>query len=1250
MSSLPVQTDNSVQLSYSSFPFTITNVDNYASSNFVLSLSSNNSNYTKNASNALKANIDLKQDTLTAATNLLGIGTAITAIDYNKISVNKPTNFQADWNSTIINKPSTFPADMTNIYTKIETNNLITNTSNYTLNTSNALQTNINTTNNNISTNYLPKSGGTMTGLLTTANIDCGGGIVINGANAIYSPFGISDTTINAVDTSNSWNTYINFKDAGANSDWCYIRQIGGNNAYKLAFDFHDDNNDARFCIRNINSANNAVSDTTKEVFTVDNGNTSMTGTLTTTGVNIGSVSINNWLFNSSGFNHETISDFNNITGFGYRFINGLGSAPTNGPATGDTQYYSWHIGLGADYPAITGNGSYGMQFAIGRYDTNPKLCIRRRQDTAWTSWQGLTAEKAVSLTSGDKTISGILTATGGFSGSGASLSNLAYSNITGKPTNFQADWLTTIINKPTTFPADMTNIYSKIETNNLITNTSNYTLNASNALQANINAKEAILTFSSPLTRTTNTIGINLGSYSTTGNDANYLLKTGGTMTGTLTMTTGCLKITNNVSNPGDSSSASFWNQSGVGATISAFQITFQTNGITERMRINNDGNVSIATTDTATYKLNVNGSLNSTSLYQNGTLINFSSYATTTQFASYSTTGNDANYLLKTGGTMTGDLTISKTGARLSLKGTGAGAVTRLDLSAYDNTTFEPSCSFIITDDTAYSSSLNIKIKTSGANANSQFSALFIKPDGKIGIGSDAPNYKLDVNGSLNSTSLYQNGTLINFSSYATTSQLASYSTTGTDTNYLLKTGGTLTGLLTTTGNIDCGGGIAINGSTAFYQPGGVNDPNKTNTYINFKFGGTGSDWCYLRQIATGDNNNTFKLSFDFHDDDNDARFCIRRIWSAGQDPDNIKEVFSVDNGTVYLEGELINQYWKLTNETDYCRLYNRAGTSYYNFAARDLYAGRDLNVLGNSTLSNRLTLNDTAITGSDYSRNRIWFGNNATSYYQGYGSYDAAITHEFKNNSGGAQMVLYNGGTTNLGLRVYGQIICGIYTIANTNRDLVGVNIEGTNVNNYNNTTLYVINNTFTGFHRCFTEDDLFDITNPQKFKDDYEGRIIISTGKIATDTTYDPNNKDNTEWTILYDKLGITIEDALPQIELSRKKKDKRVFGVLGSKTRQNNRPERLIINSVGEGAIWVCNSNGNVENGDYITSSDYLGYGEKQDEIFLCNYTVAKATMDCNFELDSPLYNCIEINCEGREGLRIAFIAATYHCG
>ena len=61
-----------------------------------------------------------------------------------------------------------------------------------------------------------------------------------------------------------------------------------------------------------------------------------------------------------------------------------------------------------------------------------------------------------------------ILTASTSLLGNGAAITNLAYANITGKPTNFQADWTSTVINKPSTFPADMTTIYTKTENNNI--------------------------------------------------------------------------------------------------------------------------------------------------------------------------------------------------------------------------------------------------------------------------------------------------------------------------------------------------------------------------------------------------------------------------------------------------------------------------------------------------------------------------------------------------------------------------------------------------------------------------------------------------------------------------------------------------------------------------------------------------------------------------------------------------------------
>jgi hypothetical protein len=40
--------------------------------------------------------LSAKQPTLTAATNILGIGSTLTALDYSKITIGKPTNFQAD--------------------------------------------------------------------------------------------------------------------------------------------------------------------------------------------------------------------------------------------------------------------------------------------------------------------------------------------------------------------------------------------------------------------------------------------------------------------------------------------------------------------------------------------------------------------------------------------------------------------------------------------------------------------------------------------------------------------------------------------------------------------------------------------------------------------------------------------------------------------------------------------------------------------------------------------------------------------------------------------------------------------------------------------------------------------------------------------------------------------------------------------------------------------------------------------------
>ena len=84
--------------------------------------------------------------------------------------------------------------------------------------------------------------------------------------------------------------------------------------------------------------------------------------------------------------------------------------------------------------------------------------------------------------------------------------------------------------------------------------------------------------------------------------------------------------------------------------------------------------------------------------------------------------------------------------------------------------------------------------------------------------------------------------------------------------------------------------------------------------------------------------------------------------------------------------------------------------------------------------------------------------------------------------------------------------------------------------------------------------------------------------------------------------------------------------------------------RLVINSIGEGAVMVSNINGNLENGDYITTSAIEGLGMKQDDDLLHNYTVAKITQDCDFSSDTT-----DVIHDGQT-YKMKLVGCTYHCG
>ena len=186
-----------------------------------------------------------------------------------------------------------------------------------------------------------------------------------------------------------------------------------------------------------------------------------------------------------------------------------------------------------------------------------------------------------------------------------------------------------------------------------------------------------------------------------------------------------------------------------------------------------------------------------------------------------------------------------------------------------------------------------------------------------------------------------------------------------------------------------------------------------------------------------------------------------------------------------------------------------------------------------------------------------------------------------------------------------------------------------------------------NHFTGQHRSIGEG--VDV-------EDHLGMIVVASGRYNTRRIPEGAKQ-------------ININNAHPTVELSSKRNQKSAFGVVsnaedvndqgGFELRfgnwvslnyiDNDEDKRLIINSLGEGAVWICNINGNLENGDYITTCEIPGYGMLQDDDLLHNYTVAKITQDCTFELDNPYYDCVEFEYEGNT-YRKAFVGCTYHCG
>ena len=78
--------------------------------------------------------------------------------------------------------------------------------------------------------------------------------------------------------------------------------------------------------------------------------------------------------------------------------------------------------------------------------------------------------------------------------------------------------------------------------------------------------------------------------------------------------------------------------------------------------------------------------------------------------------------------------------------------------------------------------------------------------------------------------------------------------------------------------------------------------------------------------------------------------------------------------------------------------------------------------------------------------------------------------------------------------------------------------------------------------------------------------------------------------------------------------------------------------------MGEGLVWVCDINDNIETGDYITTSPVVGYGHLQDDDLVHTYTLGKATADVGWE---SVTETVDLN--SRE-VKIYLIPVVYSSG
>jgi hypothetical protein len=489
--------------------------------------------------------------------------------------------------------------------------------------------------------------------------------------------------------------------------------------------------------------------------------------------------------------------------------------------------------------------------------------------------------------------------------------------------------------------------------------------------------------------------------------------------------------------------------------------------------------------------------------------------------------------------------------------------------------------------------------------ATSNSNTIGAIFTTGGNVGIGTTSPTVKLDVTGDINFTGdLYQNGSLFSGDGVWTGSigSLISY-TSGA----VLISGLRATGSSNTIGNVifTTGGNVGI-GNTAPSQILQVGDAAR------LRISNSSSDYTLIGTKEIDDSNNTrivlsgsarsgYNGNIDYVATNNGSHIFYR---NGGTESMRISNSGNVGIGTTSPSYKLdisggamrINS----TSNTDgNIFLDNNAGGGVINFYDQHhAIWGRKGFGGGNDVMElheyGSISFWTGGLLANQKARFSILDTDNVVFQFQQDGI-DWKTDLYYDGDAYGLAFNYSNGPVSTGGYGAYG--------------------VKGFIDPFYNNVRM-----NFTGQHRSIFKDTNITTAN------NYVGLIVRSTGKYQS-----MNNEDM----FSVGKDAISINESLPIVELTSSENDKAIFGVV-SNIEDPNKPrtdkfgcwatpykkeagdERIFVNGLGEGAIWVSNKNGNLENGDYITSSSIKGYGQKQQDDLLHNYTVSKITMDCDF--------------------------------